>query len=481
MGAGLAVEQVMAPCSLLGATPTAAVGVEAPPLVPAHASVGLGTHAWLVATAILVSGCTTHAQRVTHVRDAYYAGDLAAASAAIDISLKGARSDADVLELERAMIELSSGKPHEAEQTLREVRDRFDALEQKSVAEAAASYLTDDNRRAYAGEDYEKVLIRAMLALANLMHDGGDAEAYSLQTIDKQEQIIASGANKQGENPKLAYQRVALAPYLRGVLREATHVDYDDAERSFVTVCNWQPGFASGKLDLERAAQGSHSAPGNGVLYVFALTGRGPYKVETVEVPSSAALLIAGEIVSAVGNQTVPPNVAPVKVARVVRPPHWASPSIAVAIDSQPAGTTETITDVSELAVKQYDAIFPQVVARAVARRIVKKGAVYGAKEMSGIQKGSLTGLAVDVAGIAWEASESADTRCWGLLPDRIQVLRVELPAGQHEVALQPRGAGTAVSGGRTERVEIANGRNTYVMAFVPQSQVVGKVLVSTP
>ena len=70
----------------------------------------------------------------------------------------------------------------------------------------------------------------------------------------------------------------------------------------------------------------------------------------------------------------------------------------------------------TDLAVKQYEAIYPQIVARAVARRIVKKGIVYGGKEMTGIEKGSLPGLAVDLAGVAWEATESADTRCWGLL-----------------------------------------------------------------
>jgi hypothetical protein len=434
----------------------------------------------LLAASLLVSGCASHAQRVAQVREAYYAGDLAAAAAAIDANLKDARFDADVLLLERAMVELSSGRPREAEQTLREVRDRFDLLEQKSAAESAASYLTDDNRRAYAGEDYEKVLIRAMLALANLMHDGSDAEAYSLQTIDKQEQIIAAGKTKEGDNPKLAYQRVALAPYLRGILREATHLDYDDAQRSYVAVCNWQPNFFHGQSDLERATQGTHSAPGNGVLYVFALSGRGPYKVETVEVPSSAALLIAGEIVSAVGSQTVPPNVAPVKVARVVR--QADRPRVLhVAVDSQNMGTTDTITYVSDLAVQQYDAVFPQVVARAVARRIVKKGAVYGAKEMSGIEKGSLTGLAVDVAGIAWEATEAADTRCWGLLPAEIQVCRIELPAGPHEVALAPL-AGVKVAGrSTTQHVEIANGRNTYLLAVVPDDNIVGQVLVSRP
>src|SRR5437762_7656638 len=51
-----------------------------------------------------------------------------------------------------------------AERTLREVRDHFDHLEGPDVAEKTLSFLTDDNSRAYAGEDYEKILIRAFLA-----------------------------------------------------------------------------------------------------------------------------------------------------------------------------------------------------------------------------------------------------------------------------------------------------------------------------
>jgi uncharacterized protein len=434
----------------------------------------------LLLTAYL-TGCATHADRLTELRTAYYGGELAAAEAIVATGLEANKGDADVLRLEQAMVQLASGRPHEAEQTLRLVRDRFDELSGASAAEAAASYLTDDNRRAYSGEDYEQVLIRGFLALANLMHDGGDAEAYSLQLIDKQEEIIAGGAVKEGENPKLAYQRVALAPYLRGVLREATHVDYDDAERSFVTVVNWQPGFQAGKFDLERAARGRHSAPGNGVLYVFALTGRGPHKQEVVEVPSSAALLVAGEIVSAVGNQTVPPNVAPVKVPKVVGQGDTVA-DVTVSVNGRLVGQTETITHITDLAVRQYEAIYPQVVARAVARRCLKKGLLYGGKEVTGIEKGSLPGLALDLAGIAWEAAESADTRCWGLLPDKIQVLRVELPAGTHDVSLQPRVISmNRIGRPASERVEIANGRNTYLLATVPDTRVVGKILVSQP
>jgi len=434
----------------------------------------------LVALAALC-GCSTYGRRVEQIRADFYSNQLAAASAAATEARQKSRAQADVLQLDQALIELAAGNAQESERLLREVRDRFDSLEGPAAGEAALSYLTDDNRRAYDGEDYEKVLIRAFLALANLMHDGSDAEAYSLQLIDKQEQIIAAAAKPEQENPKANYQRVALAPYLRGVLREATHRDYDDAERSYTSVVSWQPQFQSGQADLARAAHGTHSRPGHGVAIVFALTGRGPHKIEAIEVPSSAALLVAGEIVSAVGHQTVPPNVAPVKVPLVVAQESRVH-SVGVGVGNQPLGTTETITDVTQLAALQYQAIYPQVIARAVARRCLKKGALYGAKEATGVQKGSLTGLAYDLAGIAWEATESADLRCWSLLPDKIQVFRLELPAGEHDLSLRPLGqANTPLASAATRRIRIADGRNTYVLASFPDGPLIGQVLVSQP
>ncbi len=433
---------------------------------------------WLLMLIMACSvGCSTYANRATNIRDAFYSNQLDLAWNQIDEGLKKNGGDDDVLLLEQAVVSLADGRPEDAERVLRTVRDRFDHLEQKSLAENGLSYLTDDQRRAYDGEDYEKVLVRAFLALSNLMHDGSDAEAYSLQMIAKQEQIIAQGVDREGNNPKQSYPRVALAPYLQGVLREATHRDYDDALRSYEAVVSWQPEFAAARDDWIRANEGHHSAPGNGALYVFALTGRGPYKVETVETPTSAALLIAGEIVSAVGQQTVPPSIAPVKVPQLIGQPNVVK-TVLVNVSNQPAGSTGTVTDVTALAIRQYEAIYPQIIARAVARRCIKKGVIYGAKEMSDMTKGSLPGLALDLAGVAWEATESADTRCWGLLPDKIQVLRVELPAGQHFVELTPISGQGSIGQTVTTTVSIADGRNTYVMANFPGPYLVGAILV---
>ncbi|HZL88779.1 MAG TPA: hypothetical protein VFB96_10430, partial [Pirellulaceae bacterium] len=268
---------------------------------------------------------------------------------------------------------------------------------------------------------------------------------------------------------------------LRGVLREETHANYDDAARSFETVVSWQPEFAAGKQDLERAIHGRHSERGNGVVYVFALVGRGPHKIEVAEVPSSVALLVADRIISAVGDQTLPPTVAPIKVPKVVAS-HNTISSVGIDVDGQPAAKTETITDVTAMAVSQGEAVHDQIVGRAVARRVLKKASIYGVKEFSGIEKHSLAGFGFDALGVVWEATENADTRSWSLLPDKIQVLRLELPAGEHQLSLTPLNYHGRPHGQKTtQAITVADGRNTYVLATFPGERLVGKVLVSRP
>jgi hypothetical protein len=274
---------------------------------------------------------------------------------------------------------------------------------------------------------------------------------------------------------------VALAPYLRGILREETHRHYDDAARSFSQVLEWQPEFRPGPWHVARATHGHHSEKGNGVVHVFALVGHGPFKAEVVEMPSTASVLVAGEIVSAGFGQTLPPTVAPIKVPRVIALPGSVG-GLQVGVGDWAAGRTETITNVSQMAVRQHEAILPQTVGRAVARRSLKKAMIFGAKQGLGLQKTGLPALAFDVAGVAWEASENADTRCWGLLPDTIQVLRLELPAGVHTLALQPIDRGGRPLGDAVPRtVTVLDGRNTYVLAQATDAGIVGTPLTNSP
>jgi hypothetical protein len=448
------------------------------PMFRLHALFAVG----LVVTAALIGGCATHADRLHEIRSAYHSGNLNDAKTKIDAAIVKNRREVDVLKLDRAMVLLADGKPLDAEAVLREVRDNFEAKEGKDLAEGVMSMLTDDQQLAYAGEDYEKVLIRVMLSLSNLLYDGFDASAYAIQVNQKQQQIIEKSKSFDGENKNLKanYKFVPVGAYLHAALREETHTNYDDVARSLELVAKWQPDFPSIKQDLDRAKNGRHSQRGNGVVYVFTLVGRGPYKEEKSEIASTAALLIADRILSAVGKQSLPPTIAPIKIPRVVRPVNQVA-NVVVGVGGRPVGRTETITDVGQMATEQCEALMPETLARAVVRRIVKKGIIYGAKEVAGTDKTQLASLAFNAVGVAWEATESADTRCWGLLPDKIQVLRIELPAGEHQLTLQPAAVnGVAMGTPEAVRVQVRDGRNTYVLANFPDAKLTGRIAVNS-
>lgn len=432
-----------------------------------------------VAGLAMLAGCSTHADRLRQVRFTYYAGDVTGAGAEVDRLREKYPKEADVLQLDRAMIDLVAGRPSDAERRLREVRDRFDHLEQKDIREGALALATDDNALAYAGEDHEKVLLLSFLAISNLMAGGGDAQAYALQITDKQQQLVQQAGGFE-EHPELADAQVALGPYLRAAIAEESRLNFDDVIRARTMVVSYQPDFRDGKTDLERAEHDVPMQPGHGLLYVFALVGRGPTKEETLEVPTQAALLIADRIVSAVGKHELPPTIAPIRVPKLVPRPNRIS-RVEVTVDGEPSGDTATLVDVGRVALAHYEADYPAIVGRAVARRVLKKAAVYAVKDnVQGGRPGPFADIALTLAGVAWEATEAPDTRCWGLLPDQIQVLRLELPAGDHVIGLNPADRHAALGRQELATVTIRDSRNTYLLANFPEGRLVGDIVTSS-
>lgn len=459
----------------------------------------------LLACCILggVGGCASFGEKSTRIRQNFAQGRLDEAQAEIDKQLKKRRQrETNLLKLNQSIIELCSGRPKESEQLLRTVRDNFDRIENDrlgAAGEKTLSMLVDDNSVAYDGEDYEKVLIRVFLALSNLMYDGTDAPAYALQIGQKQNEIIRQGATKKGSesgqdekeiNLKASYRQVAIGPYLIGAMREETRQNYDDAVRAYEAVCAWEPSFNQGRQDLIRAQHGVPSAAGNGVVYVFGLVGEGPYKLQRNCEITQDVLFWTSFFLSFVGKHSVTSGIAPVMVPVVVRPQTPVS-SLAVQVDGRSCGHTETLTDIGRMAEEQFEAVYPQIVARAVLRRALKKGILYGTKEATGAN--SWAGLAMDLGGIVWEALETADTRCWNLLPAEIQVLRIELPAGIHTISLQASSRVYSLSdrvyrltqdtvpiGNKYDKtIRVESGRNTYLLANFQSNTLTGKIVAS--
>lgn len=443
----------------------------------------------LVSASLLMScGCRSTKVTVAQARRAYAVGDFDAAKHVLQDLTAGPRRNRSVAGLDLAMVELASGDAVAAESRLRELRDHFDALPQVDLVGQAASLAVDDNTRTFQIAGYEQVLLRSMLAICSLAGDATDAEAYCLQARSRQAELNRLAANAlrasqsedssepqdSSESQRSAGQ-IALAPYLHGTLREATHQNYDDAERAFRLVSAIRPNFAPAAEDIARAELGAHSESGHGVLYVIAFVGQGPQLVETVAPTTTASLQIASTILRSVAknsegkdDEPVLPNVASVKVPVVEIP---ASPiaAVGVALQGELLGATQTITDLGQLAVDRSDAEMPWTLARAVARRVLKETSVAATSKSLGLSGDAAA--AFEFAAInAWSASERADTRCWGLLPREIQVLRAELPAGAHEINLLPMSiTGQVFAEPGMEQVMIEDGRNHYVLVFAPE------------
>src|SRR5690606_8955716 len=121
--------------------------------------------------------------------------------------------------------------------------------------------------------------------------------------------------------------------------------------------------------------------------------GRGPQKVERSEVVTQAVMLQAEQILSLFGKYSIPPSLAPIKIPVIACTPRPFD-VIGIQINGQPQTTTLPMTDFEQLAIETYAANQTQMMARTVARRIVKKGAIYTAK--SSLQASQLASFAMD-------------------------------------------------------------------------------------
>lgn len=426
-----------------------------------------------ICVGLYAGGCAKSLHTIDSARDAFTTGDLVVAREGLGSIADGGGRFADAASLDLAIVDLADGNISAAESRLRKARDQFDSLPTISATGEAASLITDDTARVFRPAGYEEVMVRAMLSVCSLAGDGIDAESYAMQAAKKQS-LLADAAETRGVlDAGNIYQPIALVPYLQGVLREATHRDYDDAERAYRLVSTVRPQFMPAEADIARAGGGTHSAPGNGVLYVIACVGRGPVLEETTAPTTSTALSIASSVLNAETNKEddgkvggpVLPNIAAVKIPTVVLPPSQVA-AIGASVDGALFGATQTLTDVGELAIRQTEAERPWTLARAIVRRAAKEATVAKVGDSLGIE-GTAGSMFHFAAATAWSGAENADTRCWGLLPREIQVLRAELPAGNHEVLLQPLGFdGAPVARGIQHSVPIVNGRNHYLITI---------------
>lgn len=452
----------------------------------------------------LFAGCLTHRRTVQQAHIQYWEGDFAGAQAALEKALESPKRDEVVLQLDQAMVRLAQGDPDGARELLLSARDALDRGTAFADPGLAATWLTDDNARPYIAEDHEKILVRTLLTLIDLVQGRGDAVAFSHQLGDRIDSLLAGRMNSgrppdEEENsgtetavatptgsrppdaapsplalPDQVREELAVAPFLRAAVRGDSPLHQDDRQRHLQQAVEWRPGSHFLMQEFLAAARHQQAPQGCGTLYVFALVGRGPVRVETIEPVTSQALLVADRILSAIGEYELPPTLAPVRIAAIATIPP-AFDSLVCSLNGRMLARTEMIADINRLAIARHAETMPDTLARAVVRRIVKKSVIVAGREQQDSES-SLASMAWNAAGVLWEATEQADLRSWSLLPGQIQVLRCDLPAGSHELLLAPESGGRPVGAPPIRcTASISDGQTSFVLVTVSDCQVPGR------
>jgi len=493
---------------------------------PAAAAISLcmnvGCHAWQ----------KSHEAAVSH----FSSGEIEVSREALEKSQKAFHAEKNLLELEQGILDLASGDVKHAEGRFRTMRRELEHLEQPDVAEQTASMMTDSRAVAFSGRDFERRMVLNLALLTSILGNGQDSFAYTTQVTtaaaDRKEALAAAASHSEnsanianidkpaddvgrarispasfsatasaGDPASMAGQSstavivaspldqpLALSAYLAAAVQSETPTRLEHTERALDDIGFWNPAFHRHNATASQGKFGTLCGRGNGTLHIIALVGKAPRWVSEPAEPTSAALLIADRIISITGKHTLPPTIAAVKIARPepspsVLPRGSLRCSVASAANSEPAAAPastlifSTAVDLNEVAMASYHEHRDEELAAAVARRVLKKGAIYVLKETQNIHRNSWVDLGVNVAGVVWESLEKPDTRSWRMLPARIDIAHTELPAGDWTTTLNLSSYGGAGSS-QVVPVRIEDGRNTFVVCIIPEHRLTGHILV---
>ncbi|UCZ57079.1 hypothetical protein LGV61_02040 [Desulfurispirillum indicum] len=412
---------------------------------------------WVLLAAMLSGGCATYSDSFLMLERSLQAQNPREALQHLERTTPGSRNQVLHL-LNRGMLLRMDGEFAQSNRSLEEAKNLMEKLRAVSISEQFGSFVLNDSTMSYVGEEFEQVLVHLYKSLNYLeLGEPDSARVEALQVDIKLLEMAQAGFTGN-------YREDALARYITGMVYEI-HREYSDAliayRRSYETYQEYARHFGvapPGQLrhdllrmahrigyreELERLQQEFGMAEweppaltsGHGEVVVILSSGLAPIKRE------ESALI----------------QHSPNRVLRISLPTYEARPRAAHGVrlrTGQPPMmvSAERAHDINAVALNTLQAKMGAITARAIARMVAKDQTVKEVQE----QAGPLAGFIANIASIA---TETADTRSWLTLPQEIHMVRLSLPAGEHELQLEILGAfGQVVDSLRLESVTVEAG-----------------------
>ena len=408
----------------------------------------------LACVALYLSGCATYSQFATSVRGNLEAGrpDLAR-----DLEEQKDPDQKDVLAcMEKGMLRQMTGD-YDASNRVWEVGKReIEELYGVSVSESLGSVTINDATRSYEGERFEQVLLHAYMAMNYLMLDDIDAARVEMLQADVK-------MREWGEQP----EEDAFVRYFAGLIYEALGenddalISYRKARDVYLATRNAQalevPLML--KKDLLRLlAQEGLSNEYRQTSAEFGLANYRPLKIddqfgELIVVLSNGLAPIKSESSIMTFSPELSNNVRVAFPVYKDPPQHLKTPRLVI---GDKTFRFETVENIDSLARHSLDAEMPGIMARAIARAVIK----YKTQKKAQGQN-ALAGFLMTVTNIA---TERADTRSWTTLPQEIQMVRTPVPVGTNPVRIEMVNSAGRVVDTINEVVTIRPGQRSFII-----------------
>lgn len=364
-------------------------------------------------SAILVlQGCATYSAGFAKVESETANRNLDGAVKSLD-ELKLTGRDETLHYLNKGTLLRLQGKYDESNKFFDQAKRLMESLNAVSVVEQAASVTVNDGMKSYEGLPNEQLMVYSFEALNYLQMGALDDAAVEARQFDVKQGLIAK------KNADAKYLSGAFVRYLDGMVyeavgeRDSARIEMQKAVEGYKMQNSGFPVPSGLTADLERLTKGKSAsksqAAATGEITFILHNGLGPSLDENnIRVKNPA-----------------PGNNGPVMFSLAVPKYVKRIPPVArvVLTANSSTATSEVVEDINDIGEKSFKDRLPTIIARGLARMVIKNAA---AQETKKKVNNPLFNLVADVG---TNLSERADTRTWSLIPGNILMARLPLPA----------------------------------------------------
>lgn len=372
--------------------------------------------------------------------------------------------------MDAGMVNLYCLNSDQAGQLFSEADDLAQDLWTKSISDEALSMVTNDYSVAYAGEDFERVMINLFASIGYSTASNFESALVEARRMNSKLGEI----NAEYDEGSSVYREDAFGRYMSGMLYEAENsrsmenldeafIDYAKAYKAYLTYTD-NYGTPVPRVFMEdylrlAEATGRMSEVGNpgGITWTPQKQARGMGRIVMIHLNGKSPMKVEESFVLDLGNG---------QFSKVAFPKYAPSaPMCPMSTMNVEAGgavvataSADLVEDIGNIAVKNLDDRWVRFKVKAIARAALKAVAVNAAAEQI---DNPLLRFAAKLGGSALAAAtEVADVRSWRTLPNQVNLARSFVMPGTYRVTANYCGRMITVS----DSVQVAAGQTRILL-----------------